>query len=56
MYKVDTESNGKIFGIIPVTVSHSTTVDAQSGEITKEENPWWSAIVKEDTVAEQGNS
>ncbi len=56
VYKVDTEREGKILGIIPIKISRTSTVDAQSGEITKEESPWWSAIAKEEQGPGAGGS
>ncbi|MEM3060507.1 MAG: hypothetical protein QXW70_02385 [Candidatus Anstonellales archaeon] len=47
-YVVDAEKDGKLLGLIPIKVSRTFVVDANTSDILKEEKPWWSALVVEE--------
>jgi len=44
VYNVKGDENRKLFWIIPVTIEKQVQVDASTGDIIKEEKPWWSAL------------
>ena len=41
VYEVQGTARAKIFWLIPTHININTTLDAQTGEIIKEQKPWW---------------
>ena len=46
-YLAKSEKKGKFLGFIPTTVRREYWISAESGDITKENAPWWIALVSE---------
>ncbi|GIU69424.1 MAG: hypothetical protein KatS3mg002_0660 [Candidatus Woesearchaeota archaeon] len=44
VYNARVDAKKKVLGIIPATARQEVVVDASTGEIIKEDKPWWSAI------------
>ena len=45
VYEINAVKKAKLFWIIPVEISITATVNAQTGEVEKIEKPWWSFLV-----------
>lgn len=48
MYEVKAEKNARLFGLIQMKMQVKAQVNAENGEIMKEERPWWSFLAIEE--------
>ncbi len=46
VYVVTGKKSGKLFGLLPVDVKYEIVVDAESGDISETNKPWWYFFIK----------
>jgi len=44
VFAVEGIVKARLFGLIPTTMTVTTSVDAQSGEMLQEGKPWWAVL------------
>ncbi len=44
-YVVNSKKDGRLFGLIPVSYDSTHIIDANNGNIIKEDAPWWTTLV-----------
>jgi hypothetical protein len=47
IYGITGDENRKLLWIIPVTIEKQVTIDAVTGDIVKEDRPWWAILTSE---------
>lgn len=44
-YKITSRKSGKLFGFMPIDLKVETEVSAETGEVVRTTNPWWSLFI-----------